>query len=51
MYCLQTRPNCLSICLSAALAQLTDKMDPDYIIALEPSGFHDNAHVKKKLAT
>ena len=33
-----------------AIAQLTDKMDPKYIIALELAGSHDDAHVKKNLA-
>ena len=34
--------------MSAALAQLTDKMDPMYIIPNGLSGFHDDAHVKKE---
>ena len=36
------------ICMSAALAQLTDKMDPIYIIPNGPSGFHNDAHIKKE---
>ena len=38
---------CLFVCiLSIALAQLTDKMDPMYIISFEPSGSHDDEHKK-----
>ena len=38
---------CLFVCMWMHFAQLTDKMDPKYIIALEPSGFHNDAHAKK----
>ena len=31
--------------MSAALAQLTDKIDPMYIIAKDQPGPHDDAHV------
>ena len=37
---------CLCVCiLSAAVAQLTDKMDPMYIIPKDPPEPHDDAHV------
>ena len=40
---------CLLVCMSAALAQLTDKMDPMYIIPKEASECYDedDTHVKQ----
>ena len=42
-----TSESCLHICLWAALAQLTDKIDPKYIIASESARSHDDPHPKK----
>ena len=36
---------CLYVWMSASLAQLTDKMDPMYIIPIEPPEQHDDACV------
>ena len=36
--------------MSTAQAQLTDKMDPKYIIVSEPAGSHDDAHAKKNMS-
>ena len=40
---------CVCVCPWAALAQLTDKIDPKYIIPSESAGFHDDARPKKNM--
>ena len=38
------------VSFSVALAQLTDKMDPKYIIPSEPSESHDDVHATKNMS-
>ena len=36
---------CVLVCMCAALVQLTDKIDPMYIIPKDRPGPHDDAHL------
>ena len=42
---------CLYVCMWMHFAQLTDKMDPKYIIPSELAGFHDDEHPKNNMST